>query len=216
MKKEDILKIITGFIIAGLIWVAKKLLEKWLSKQNHNNILIIEPQGKDIPKRIYDTVEKLAVEKNCKIEKIEPSEDECFIEKMIITGKRKTCDIQYWEYDKNKYDYERNKFKDFTIIFAIFDWNKVEADETYFNDVRDYLYPTVTNDLLKNGTLTKILCYHDGTMEGLKYKVGNKFKSAEADNAINEKINDCIFINKLDIEKKVQQILINKYLDDGK
>ena len=51
MKKEDILKIITGFIIAGLIWVAKKLLEKWLSKQNHNKILIIEPQGKDI--RVY-------------------------------------------------------------------------------------------------------------------------------------------------------------------
>lgn len=215
MEKEKILKIIVALIVLGAFILAKKILDKWLSTRNHNNILIIEPKSTTIPKLLYDNIEKSANEIGCEIKRLECSEEEEFIkQKMCIKGKKKTCDIQYWDYYEDIYKHEQTKFKGFTIIFATFDGNRLLNDEVYFNEVREYLYPTLKDDLLRNGTLTKVLCCYENEkgIGNFKYRVKDRFKDSSADEVIKQQINDIIFINRQEIEKGVQKNIIDKYI----
>lgn len=215
MGKEQILKTIGILVIAGLIYLAKKVLEKWCSARNNNNILIVEPKDIIIPKLLYENIEKIANEKGYEIEKKDLSDEECYIEKMCVKGKKKTCHIQYWKYDEDIYRHEKTKFNDFTIIFAAFDGNRLLNDEIYFNEVRDYFYPILKDELLRNGILTKLLCcYEDEEKNGkLKYKVKDKFKDSSTDEVIMKQIKDIIFINKQKLDEGVHKNIIGKYLD---
>ena len=201
-------------IIAFLVLLLGALYE--LFKNLYlNRILIIGPKETDKSEFLFNKTIKYLEEKGFKIEDINHNKKEEYYIKghKYIKKSLRTCEIQHWEYNDIS---ETDKFKNFNILF-VFDGNKLIEDDGYALKMRQFLFSIIDKDKLKDKL--KILCFYKGNYKDINEKVNNSFKDVKVHDQIREIVKKDGVLhffdleNEDDIKKKIDELIINEYLE---